>query len=73
MEAGRGYVPIMAGNLMLNEKSILLGVSGGIAAYRAAELVRLLVKQGASVNVVMTANAQQFVTPLTFQALRTML
>ncbi|MGO9315607.1 MAG: bifunctional phosphopantothenoylcysteine decarboxylase/phosphopantothenate--cysteine ligase CoaBC [Syntrophobacteraceae bacterium] len=54
---------------MLNGKSILLGVSGGIAAYKAAELVRLLVKQGASVYVVMTANAQQFVTPLTFQAL----
>jgi phosphopantothenoylcysteine decarboxylase/phosphopantothenate--cysteine ligase len=54
---------------MLEGKSILLGVSGGIAAYKAAELVRLLVKEGASVNVVMTANAQQFVTPLTFQAL----
>ena len=54
---------------MLNGKSILLGVSGGIAAYRAAELVRLLVKEGASVHVVMTANAQQFVTALTFQAL----
>ena len=46
-----------------------MGVSGGIAAYKAAELVRLLVKEGASVHVVMTANAQQFVTPLTFQAL----
>lgn len=46
-----------------------MGVSGGIAAYKAAELVRLLVKQGISVHVVMTANAQQFVTPLTFQAL----
>jgi len=46
-----------------------LGVSGGIAAYKSAELVRLFVKQGASVHVVMTANAQRFVTPLTFQAL----
>ncbi len=54
---------------MLKAKSILLGVSGGIAVYKAAELVRLLVKEGASVHVVMSANAQQFVTPLTFQAL----
>ena len=54
---------------MLKGKSILLGVSGGIAVYKAAELVRLLVKEGASVNVVMTENAQQFVTPLTFQTL----
>ena len=54
---------------MLHGKSILLGISGGIAAYKAAELVRLLVKERASVQVVMTANAQQFVTPLTFQAL----
>ncbi len=54
---------------MFKDKSILLGVSGGIAAYKAAELVRLLVKAGATVRVVMTANAAQFVTPLTFQAL----
>src|SRR5512139_1703588 len=50
-------------------KKILLGVTGGIAAYKAAELCRLLVKAGAEVRVVMTAAAQQFVTPLTFQAL----
>ncbi|MDR3568312.1 MAG: bifunctional phosphopantothenoylcysteine decarboxylase/phosphopantothenate--cysteine ligase CoaBC [Syntrophobacteraceae bacterium] len=54
---------------MLKGKSILLGISGGIAVYKAAELVRLFVKEGASVHVVMTANAQRFVTPLTFQAL----
>jgi phosphopantothenoylcysteine decarboxylase/phosphopantothenate--cysteine ligase len=48
---------------------ILLGVCGGIAAYKAAELVRLLRKRGVEVRVVMTAAAQQFVTPLTFQAL----
>jgi phosphopantothenoylcysteine decarboxylase/phosphopantothenate--cysteine ligase len=54
---------------MLQGKSILLGVSGGIAVYKAAELVRLFVKQGASVHVVMTENAQKFVSPLTFQAL----
>lgn len=53
----------------LNGRSILLGVSGGIAAYKSAELVRQLVKAGASVQVVMTANAQQFITPLTLQAL----
>jgi phosphopantothenoylcysteine decarboxylase/phosphopantothenate--cysteine ligase len=54
---------------MLNGKTVLLGVSGGIAAYKSAELVRLLVGQGASVHVVMTASAQRFVTPLTFQTL----
>lgn len=48
---------------------ILLGVSGGIAAYKAAELVRLLVKAGAEVQVVMTAAAQHFVGAATFQAL----
>lgn len=54
---------------MLKDKSVLLGISGGIAAYKSAELVRLLIKEGASVRVVMTANAAQFVTPLTYQAL----
>ncbi|SMC17582.1 phosphopantothenoylcysteine decarboxylase / phosphopantothenate--cysteine ligase [Desulfacinum hydrothermale DSM 13146] len=54
---------------MLRGKSILLGVTGGIAAYKAAELIRLLDKQGAMVQVVMTAAAQQFITPLTLQAL----
>jgi phosphopantothenoylcysteine decarboxylase/phosphopantothenate--cysteine ligase len=48
---------------------VLLGVSGGIAAYKAAELVRRLGDAGAQVRVVMTAGALQFVTPLTFQAL----
>lgn len=50
-------------------KHILLGVSGGIAAYKSAELVRLLRKQNAKVRVVMTQSATQFVSPLTFQAL----
>jgi len=54
---------------MLKEKKIVLGVTGGIAAYKAAEFVRLLVKQDARVHVVMTQNAQKFVTPLTFQTL----
>ncbi|MGZ4970337.1 MAG: bifunctional phosphopantothenoylcysteine decarboxylase/phosphopantothenate--cysteine ligase CoaBC [Methylobacter sp.] len=50
-------------------KHILLAVSGGIAAYKSAELVRLLRKQGAEVRVVMTRSAMQFVSSLTFQAL----
>ncbi len=50
-------------------KHILLGVSGGIAAYKAAELVRLLRKQGAEVRVVMTQSALEFISSLTFQAL----
>lgn len=50
-------------------KKILLGVTGSIAAYKAAELVRLLVKRGDEVRVVMTPAACQFVTPLTFQTL----
>jgi phosphopantothenoylcysteine decarboxylase/phosphopantothenate--cysteine ligase len=50
-------------------RHLLLGVSGGIAAYKAAELTRLLRGEGAEVRVVMTAGAREFVTPLTFQAL----
>ncbi len=53
----------------LGNKKILLGVTGGIAAYKAAELVRLLIKAGAEVRVVMTPAAQEFVQPLTYQAL----
>ena len=53
----------------LSGKRITLGVTGGIAAYKAAELVRLLVKLGATVRVVMTEAATRFVTPVTFQAL----
>jgi phosphopantothenoylcysteine decarboxylase/phosphopantothenate--cysteine ligase len=54
---------------MYRDKQILLGVSGGIAAYKAVELLRLLVKAGAAVQVVMTRHAQEFVGPLTFQTL----
>jgi phosphopantothenoylcysteine decarboxylase/phosphopantothenate--cysteine ligase len=54
---------------MTINKHILLGVSGGIAAYKAAELVRLFKKQGADVRVVMTKSALEFISPLTFQAL----
>ena len=54
---------------VLNGKNILLGVTGGIAAYKAAFLVRLLVKKGANVKVVMTSSAKEFVTPLTLSTL----
>ena len=53
----------------LRNKPVLLGVTGGIAAYKAAELTRLLVKAGAQVQVVMTAAATEFITAKTFQAL----
>lgn len=55
--------------MALTGKRILLGLSGGIAAYKAAELVRLLVRAGADVRVAMTQAATRFVTPLTLQAL----
>lgn len=54
---------------MLKGKTILLGVTGGIAAYKAAALASTLVKQHAAVEVVMTQNATQFITPLTFEQL----
>jgi len=47
----------------------VVGVGGGIAAYKAAELVRLLDKAGAEIDVMMTARAQEFIRPMTFQAL----
>jgi len=53
----------------LASKKILLGVTGGIAAYKAAELARLLVKAGADVRTVLTASACRFITPTTLQAL----
>ena len=53
----------------LSNKKVLLGITGGIAAYKSAELVRLLIKAGAEVRVVMTPSAQKFVQPLTYQAL----
>jgi phosphopantothenoylcysteine decarboxylase/phosphopantothenate--cysteine ligase len=53
----------------LSNKHIVLGLSGGIACYKAAELCRALVKQGATVQVVMTEAAAQFITPVTMQAL----
>lgn len=54
---------------MLVDKKIILGVTGGIAAYKAAELVREWVRAKAQVYVIMTRSAQEFVTPLTFQTL----
>lgn len=54
---------------VLNGKTIVLGVSGGIAAYKAAEIVRALVTAGANVRVMMTRNATEFIAPLTLQTL----
>ena len=53
----------------LTNKNVLLGVTGGIAAYKSAEIVRHLKKSGSSVRVVMTKSAEEFITPLTLQAL----
>ncbi len=55
--------------MKLENKNILLGVTGGIAAYKSLELVRLLIKQNAEVNVVMTAHAEKFIGKMSFQAL----
>jgi phosphopantothenoylcysteine decarboxylase/phosphopantothenate--cysteine ligase len=54
---------------MLKGKKIVLGITGGIAAYKAAELTRALVKEGAQVRVIMTKNAAEFISPLTMQTL----
>ncbi len=53
----------------LSEKTVVVGLSGGIACYKGAELVRALVKENARVRVIMTRGAQQFITPLTLQTL----
>ena len=55
--------------MKLTGKEIVLGVTGGIAAYKAAEVVSRLRKQGANVHVIMTENARQFITPLTLETL----
>lgn len=54
---------------MLKGKEIIVGITGGIAAYKTAELVRELTKKGANAHVVMTKHAMEFVTPLTFQTI----
>ena len=53
---------------MLNNKKILIGISGGIASYKCAELIRRLKEHGAQVRVIMTESAKEFITPLTIQA-----
>ncbi len=54
---------------MLKGKHILIGISGGIAAYKTVFLIRLLKKQGALIKVIVTKNALNFVTPLTLETL----
>lgn len=54
---------------MLKDKKIVLGITGGIAVYKAAELTRALIKEGAKVKVIMTESARKFITPLTMQTL----
>jgi len=54
---------------MLKGKHILVGVTGGIAAYKTASIIRLLVKDGAEVRVLMTSHAKEFITPLTLSTL----
>jgi len=54
---------------MLKGKNILIGVTGGIAAYKTATIIRLLVKDGADVKVIMTEHAKEFITPLTLSTL----
>ena len=53
----------------LSGKTVLLGLTGGIACYKAAEFARAMIREGATVHAVMTESAQQFITPLTLQAL----
>jgi phosphopantothenoylcysteine decarboxylase/phosphopantothenate--cysteine ligase len=55
--------------IMMKGKKILLAVTGGIAAYKSAELIRLFIKNDSQVKVLMTKNAQEFITPLTLQTL----
>ena len=54
---------------MLKGRKILIGVTGGIAAYKTASVIRLLVKEGAEVQVIMTESATEFITPLTLSTL----
>lgn len=69
MQAPRAVAAATDLAMPLRGASIVVGVGGGVAAYKACELVRLLDKAGAEVSVVMTRRAAKFVTPLTFQAL----
>ena len=55
--------------MLLRDKNILLGVTGSIAIYKALELIRLYIKAGANVKVVMTDSAKKFINPITFEAI----
>ena len=55
--------------MILQGKTVLLGISGGIAAYKSASLASLLMKSGASVHVIMTEHATNFINPITFETL----
>ena len=63
-----GYVKNDVSNMSLANKNILLGVSGGIAAYKTPDLVRKLTALGANVRVVLTGSAAEFVSPLSLPA-----
>jgi phosphopantothenoylcysteine decarboxylase/phosphopantothenate--cysteine ligase len=54
---------------MLNNKTIILGITGGIAAYKAADLASKMTQSGAKVRVIMTQAALEFITPLTFESI----
>lgn len=54
---------------MLKNKNIVIGITGGIACYKACEVISYLVREGANVDVIMTKNAQEFITPLTIETL----
>ena len=69
MNGTTGTAIVGGGDAALANRRVVLGVTGGIAAYKAAELVRLYVKAGATVRVVMTEAATRFITPLTLQTL----
>jgi hypothetical protein len=69
LEAPRSVRSLRDPSAPLDGATVVIAVGGGIAAYKAAELVRLLDKAGARVEVAMTASAQKFIGPMTFQAL----
>ena len=59
----------MTGKSILEGRHVILGITGGIAAYKSVSLLRLLVKAGAQVQVIMTPAAKEFITPVTLSAL----
>lgn len=71
LDVKRCYIPekLQRDLSMLENKKIVLGITGGIAAYKSAELTRALIKEGAKVKVIMTRSAREFITPLTLQTL----